>query len=52
MPRVYSFADALLIHLKDLPSFAATVPSKTQVSMACGRPILTAVRGDAADLVR
>jgi len=51
MPRIYSLADALLIHLKDYPFFAKTIPSKTQVSMACGRPILMAVRGDAADLV-
>jgi len=51
MPKVYSIADALLIHLKDLPFFASTIPSKTQVSMACGRPILVAVRGDAAELI-
>ena len=51
MPRIYSLADALLVHLKDYPFFAKTIPSKTQVSMACARPILMAVRGDAADLV-
>lgn len=51
MPRIYSISDALLIHLKDYPFFATTIPSKTQVSMACGRPIVVAVRGDAAELV-
>lgn len=44
-------ADALLVHLKDDPLFAMTVPSKTQAYMAVGRPIIMGVRGDAADLV-
>lgn len=52
MPQVYSLADALLVHLKDLPFFTATIPGKTQISLAAGRPILMGVRGDAADLVR
>jgi glycosyltransferase involved in cell wall biosynthesis len=51
MPKIYSLADVLLVHLKDLPFFSATIPSKTQVSLVCGRPILMAVRGDAAELV-
>jgi glycosyltransferase involved in cell wall biosynthesis len=52
MPRIYSISDALLIHLKDFPFFATTIPSKTQVSMACGRPIVVAVKGDTAELVQ
>jgi colanic acid biosynthesis glycosyl transferase WcaI len=44
-------ADALLVHLKDDPLFEITIPSKTQAYMAVGKPILMAVRGDAADLV-
>lgn len=44
-------ADALLVHLKDDPLFAITVPSKTQAYMAIGKPLLMAVRGDAAELV-
>jgi glycosyltransferase involved in cell wall biosynthesis len=51
MPKIYSLADVLLVHLKDLPFFQATIPSKTQVSLACGRPVLMAVRGDAAEIV-
>ncbi|WP_136514308.1 glycosyltransferase family 4 protein [Geomonas edaphica] len=46
-----SRADALLVHLKDDPLFAITLPSKTQAYLAIGRPIIMAVRGDAADLV-
>src|ERR1035437_4721380 len=45
-------ADALLVHLKDDPLFRITIPSKTQAYMAAGRPILMAVQGDAADLVK
>lgn len=45
-------ADVLLVHLRDDPLFAITIPSKTQAYMAAGRPVLMAVRGDATDLVR
>ncbi|AMK30011.1 glycosyltransferase family 4 protein [Pseudomonas mosselii] len=45
-------ADALLVHLKQDPLFTITIPSKTQAYMAAGRPILMAVEGDAAALVR
>jgi len=44
-------ADVLLVHLRDDPLFAITIPSKVYAYMAVGRPILMAVRGDAADLV-
>ncbi len=44
-------ADALLVHLKDDPLFAITIPSKTQAYMAIGKPLIMAVRGDAAELV-
>ncbi|QZA78319.1 glycosyltransferase family 4 protein [Deefgea tanakiae] len=50
--RVLSAADVLLVHLKDDPLFSITVPSKTQAYLAVGKPVLMAVRGDAADLVR
>ena len=44
-------ADALLIHLRDIPLMRSTTPSKTQVAMASARPILMGVAGDAADLL-
>jgi glycosyltransferase involved in cell wall biosynthesis len=44
-------ADVLLVHLKDDALFEITLPSKTQAYLAVGRPILMAVRGDAAQLV-
>jgi len=51
MPGLYAHADILLVHLKDDPLFRITIPSKIFGYMASGKPILVAVRGDAADLV-
>jgi colanic acid biosynthesis glycosyl transferase WcaI len=45
-------ADALLVHLRKDALFEITIPSKTQAYMAIGKPILMAVDGDAAALVR
>lgn len=45
-------ADALLVHLRKDPLFEITIPSKTQAYMAVGKPLLMAVDGDAANLVR
>lgn len=44
-------ADALLVHLRDDELFEITIPSKIQAYMAIGKPILLAVKGDAAKLV-
>jgi glycosyltransferase involved in cell wall biosynthesis len=52
MGPLLAAADVLLVHLRDLPLFSITIPSKTSAYLAAGRPILMAVRGDAADLVR
>ena len=52
MGSILGGADALLVHLKDDPLFRITIPSKTQAYLAAGKPILMAVHGDAADLVR
>jgi glycosyltransferase involved in cell wall biosynthesis len=52
MPAVNALADVQLVHLRDLPFFAATVPSKTQVALASGRPVLMCVAGDAARIVQ
>jgi glycosyltransferase involved in cell wall biosynthesis len=52
MPVLIGESAAQLVSLKDLPVFRGTIPSKVQVSMACSTPVLCAVAGDAADLVR
>lgn len=52
MPCIFAVADVLLVHLRDSPLFRITIPSKTIAYMACGRPVLMAVEGDAADMIR
>ncbi len=52
MPRFFAWADALLVQLRDDPLFYITIPSKTLAYLACGRPVLCAVPGDGADVVR
>ena len=49
---ILKLSNLLLVHLKKDPLFEITVPSKTQAYMAMGKPVLMAVAGDAADLVR
>jgi colanic acid biosynthesis glycosyl transferase WcaI len=51
MGALLGLADVLLVHLKDDPLFRITIPSKTQAYLAAGKPVLMAVRGDAAQLV-
>lgn len=51
MGPVFAEADALLVHLRDDPLFAITIPSKTQAYLVIGKPILMGVRGDAAAVV-
>ncbi len=52
MPDLYALADVLLLHLCDDPLFRITIPSKTYAYLASSKPILAAVEGDAADVVR
>jgi glycosyltransferase involved in cell wall biosynthesis len=52
MGSLYALADALLVHLKDDPLYRITIPSKTQAYLSMGRPIIMAVQGDAAALIR
>lgn len=51
MAKVFGLADALVIHLKDLPLFGITIPTKTQSYLAVGKPILAALGGEAADII-
>lgn len=52
MPSFFALADVLLVHLRRDPLFEITIPGKTIAYLACGRPILCVVAGDAADVVR
>ncbi len=51
-PNYLAAADCLLVHLNSSPLFKITIPSKTQAYMYAGKPIIMAVEGDAAELVR
>jgi glycosyltransferase involved in cell wall biosynthesis len=51
VPGLYAAADACLVPLRDVPLFAAFVPSKLFEVLAAGRPIIGAVRGEARDIL-
>jgi len=51
MPALSALADAMLVHLSDVPLLRWTVPSKTQVALAMGIPMLMAATSDTARLV-
>lgn len=50
MPEVLASASVQLVCLKDLPLFRATMPSKMQVILACGLPVVVSAPGDVARL--
>lgn len=50
--EVLALGDIQIISLKDLPIFRNTLPSKMQATLAAGRPIIGALAGDAADVIR
>ncbi len=52
MPAYFSLADAMLVTLRPDPTFAATIPGKVQSYLACGRPIVGALDGEGAKVIR
>ena len=52
VPSILAASDAVLVHLKDVPLFRSVIPSKIFEAMAMARPIVLAVRGESADIVR
>lgn len=51
MNGFFAQADAMLVTLKKDPIFAATIPSKIQSYMACGKPIIAGLDGEGSRLV-
>ncbi len=51
MPGFYSYADCMLLSLKKEYIFSITVPAKIQSYMACKKPILAMIDGEAANIV-
>jgi glycosyltransferase involved in cell wall biosynthesis len=52
MPACFARADALLVTLRADPVFALTIPSKVQSYLACARPVVAAIDGDGAEVLR
>lgn len=52
MPHLLRQADVLLATLSDQEIFNLTIPNKIQAYMAVGKPILCAINGSAANLIR
>jgi glycosyltransferase involved in cell wall biosynthesis len=52
MPRFFALSDALLVTLKKEPIFALTIPSKIQSYLACAKPIIAALDGEGARVVK
>jgi glycosyltransferase involved in cell wall biosynthesis len=47
MPQWYAAADVALVPLRNIPLFETFIPSKMFEIMACARPIVASVRGEA-----
>ncbi len=52
MPYYFSEADILLATLKQDPIFSLTVPSKIQSYLASGKPIVAAIDGETAKVIK
>ncbi len=52
MPRYFALADALLVTLRSDPIFSCTIPSKIQSYLACARPVVAALDGEGARIIR
>jgi colanic acid biosynthesis glycosyl transferase WcaI len=50
MPQIIAAADACVVPLRRLPIFEGALPSKMFEFMACARPVILAVEGEARDL--
>lgn len=51
MDRIFDHADVLAVQLKDDALYTITIPSKVQHYLACGRPIVAGLSGEAASLL-
>ena len=52
MPQFFSYADAMLFSLKSDEIYSLTIPSKVQSYLACGKPILGMIDGEASQLIK
>jgi colanic acid biosynthesis glycosyl transferase WcaI len=52
MPAYFANADALLVTLRSDPVFSLTIPSKIQSYLACAKPVVAALDGEGAAILR
>jgi glycosyltransferase involved in cell wall biosynthesis len=52
MPRFFALGDAMLVTLRRDPILALTLPSRVQSYLACGRPIIAALDGEGARVIK
>ncbi|MFM1956472.1 MAG: hypothetical protein RIR20_1292 [Pseudomonadota bacterium] len=52
MPDFFLQADAMLVSLADQEIFSMTIPGKLQSYLAAGKPIIAALNGEGAEIVR
>jgi glycosyltransferase involved in cell wall biosynthesis len=52
MSAIFAAAEALLVSLRPEPAFGLTIPSKVQAYLAAGRPVLAALDGEGARIIR
>jgi glycosyltransferase involved in cell wall biosynthesis len=51
MPHYFAASDALLLTLRKNDTMAHTIPSRLQAFLACGRPVIAALDGEARRIV-
>ncbi len=52
MPEIYAKADAMLVTLQADPVLSLTLPGKVQSYMAVGKPIIGAINGETANVIK
>ena len=52
IPALVARADGSMLTLKKDPLFAITVPNRLQTYMACGKPVLASIDGEAAQIIQ
>lgn len=52
MPALLNTADCVVVPLRDLELFRGALPTKMFEAMACGKPVVLAIPGEAEDLIK
>lgn len=52
MPSLFDKTDVLFMALKNVPIFEITVPSRLQAYMSSGKPVVSMINGEGADLIK